>query len=407
MRVLHICASDGLGGASRAAIRLHEALLEEGIDSEFLVQRKISDSVKVRSPYKGVKELLVFLRIYYERFVLYKKLQTKAPFTIGSLGSNLMRKAIADIKPDLLHLHWIGKGTIGLHDIERIGLPVVWSLHDMWPFTGGCHYDNDCMGYARGCGNCPMLTNRHKNDLSWKWFLKKKKIYQQLGNRLTVVGLSEWINREATRSEIFAANKVINLPNPINITSFKPVDQLVARNIMSIPADKKVILFGSMGSTSEKRKGFAELVQALKKIDPHDVLLCVFGTSRIHQKIAAFEMKAVGTFRDDVSLSLLYNCANVVVTPSLQENLSNVIMESMSCGTPVVAFDIGGNRDLITHKHNGYLSKMGDTNDLAEGIQYVLNSGLELGKMARESVEKQFASKVVVDKYIKLYSSIV
>ncbi len=181
------------------------------------------------------------------------------------------------------------------------------------------------------------------------------------------------------------------------------------RELWSLPKDKKLILFGAVAATSDINKGFKELSKALQKLRGTDIEFVVFGSSK-PERAPEFKFKAhyVGRLQDDISLVTLYSACNVMVVPSLQENLPNTIMESLSCVTPVVAFDVGGNSDMIEHKLNGYLAKPFDTDDLARGIEWILNNENydKLCQNAREKVLKEFDSKVVAKKYIELYEKI-
>jgi glycosyltransferase involved in cell wall biosynthesis len=412
MKILIVNASDIDGGAARAAYRLHIALLQEGIDSLMLVQRKFSDDYTViELANNKIQKGFNLLRPTTDQIpVKFYKNRTKTLFSPSWFGfSNIVDK-INDINPDIVHLHWIAGGMMKIEDIARINAPIVWSLHDMWAFTGGCHYDEECQGYLKFCGNCKVLGSDKKNDLSQKVFTRKQKTFAQKKD-MTIVGLSKWLNECSKSSSLLKDKKHVNLPNPINTTIFKPFDKEKSRELWSLPKDKKLVLFGAMSATSDPRKGFKELSEALHKLTCKDVEFVVFGSSE-PQNAPNFGFKThyVGHLHDDVSLITLYSAVDVMVVPSLQENLSNAIMESLACGTPVVAFDIGGNSDMIGHKQNGYLAKPFDTADLKDGIEWVLNLGEneydKLSYNAREKVVREFDSKIVAKKYIELYMDV-
>jgi glycosyltransferase involved in cell wall biosynthesis len=278
----------------------------------------------------------------------------------------------------------------------------------MWPFTGGCHIDGGCGKYLDWCGDCPVLKSGKKNDLSYKVFKRKVKTYKNID--LTIVGLSNWLKRCAEKSFLFRNKRVVNLPNPINTNFFRPILKSVAKEILNLQANKKLILFGAMGATSDPNKGFKELTEALKKVFPKTLFeLIVFGASK-PLSIQNFDFPAhyKGRLNDQLSLQILYSAADVVLVPSLQENLSNIIMESLACGTPVVGFNIGGNSDMIDHRVNGYLAEPYDAKDLAKGIDWVVNhkNHQKLCQKAREKVLQKFDSKVVAKQYIALYNEI-
>ncbi|MCM2351380.1 MAG: glycosyltransferase family 4 protein [Bacteriovoracaceae bacterium] len=409
MKILIVNTSDIEGGAARAAHRLHRALLNEGTNSQVLVQNKTSDDFTVIGPATKIQKGLAKIRSALDTWPTHSyKQRTQTPFSPSWIpfGNNVDR--INAINPDIVHLHWVTGGMMRIEDIARIKAPVVWSLHDMWPFTGGCHYDEECAGYKKSCGKCKVLGSSKFNDLSKKVYLRKQQTFAKKKD-ITIVGLSRWLAGEASSSSLFEGYSVVNLPNPINTQTFSPFDKTQARILLNLPQDKKIILFGAMGATSDLRKGFNELSQALQLIQSQEVVLAVFGASQ-PKKDTSFKQKAhyLGILHDDVALRVLYSAADVMVVPSLQENLSNTIMESLACGTPVVCFSIGGNSDLIDHKINGYLAKPFSPYDLAQGIDWVLQNENPkfYANNARQKVVNNFGEKIVAKQYINLYRDI-
>lgn len=411
MKILIINTHDIQGGAARAAYRLHQSLLDAGVKSQMLVQSKTSvdNTIIGRVNKTKAQKVIGIIRPTLDAVPLkFYKNKTDTLFSPEWLPFSGIVDAIEAIDPDVVHLHWICGGMIQIEDLGRIKKPIVWSLHDMWAFTGGCHYDEECGKYKFGCCSCPVLGSKKEKDLSRYIFTRKQKIFEKMDN-LTIVGLSNWLADCAGQSFLFANKQVVNLPNPIDTTRFLPIDKLQARMALKLPTNKKLVLYGAMSATSDPRKGYLELVKALRTLpNNNDIELLVFGSSQPENVPEyGFASHFLGHL-DDESLRLLYCAADVMVVPSIQENLSNAIMESLACGTPVVAFDIGGNRDLIEHKHNGYLSEPFNPDDLVRGILWVLNSPqyTQISQNAREKVLKCFDSKVVAKQYIDLYKSI-
>ena len=411
MNILIVNTSDTGGGAARAAYRLHESLLVGGVDSHMLVHKKSSNDYSVISMaenkmQKGLNLLRPTLDVFSLK--LYKH-KSKTLFSPSWIGMNKIIDKINKINPDIVHLHWICGGMIKIEDLSRIKAPIVWSLHDMWAFTGGCHYDEECSGYMQECGNCKVLRSEKISDLSRKIFNRKKNIFENISN-MTIIGLSRWLSTCAKNSTLLQDKKHINLPNPIDTNSFKPFDKRLSRELWNLRHDKKFILFGAMSATSDPRKGFNELIEALQKLEKNEnIEFVIFGSSKpLNAPNFGFKTHYLGNLADDISLVTLYSAVDVMVVPSLQENLSNAIMESLSCGTPVVGFDIGGNSDMIEHQKTGYLAHPFDTADLAKGIEWILDTESydELCRNAREKVMKEFDSKIVAQKYIKLYKEI-
>ena len=409
MKIGHISYSDIDGGAARAAYRLHRALLSEGVDSKMLVQNKTSDDYTVISLAKNkFQKGLNLLRPTIDQLLvkLYTN-RSKTLFSPSWIGFNNVKKKINAINPDIVHLHWICGGMVRIEDLPKIKAPLFWSLHDMWAFTGGCHYNEGCEGYLDKCNTCKVLGSNGGTNLS-RWIWKRKhKTYKKIPN-LTLIGLSNWLRKCAATSKLLSHSSIYCLPNPIDTSKYKPIEKDIARKLWNLPLNKKLVLFGAMSATSDPRKGYNKLIQALGYLG-RNIELIIFGSSK-PEKTNEFLQKThyMGYLHDDVSMAALYSATDVTVVPSLQENLSNAIMESLSCGTPVVAFDIGGNSDLIEHKKNGYLAKPYDTSDFAEGIKWVLNNkdyeGLR--RSAREKVLREFDSRVVAKRYIALYEEV-
>ncbi len=403
MKVLHLISQDS-GGAGRAALRLHKALLEQNIESLMLVQNKTTDLPSVirlanTKPQKIMEKLRPALATL--PLMLYPK-RHKDIFSPNTLSNKTLIKKINEIKPDIIHIHWINNGFLNIKDLTKINIPMIWSLHDANAYTGGCHYvASTCVGVKNHCNRCPLLNSNFKYDISYWTFKAKKETYKKLN--LTINGLSRWITNCAKESTLLKDKKIINLPNPIDTEIFKPMNKDIAKEILGLNKTKKNITFGAINATQIDRKGYNELITAIKKIKHKNIRLIIFGSSH-GETIENIETIYMGHLNDDITLKLIYNASDVFIVPSLAENLSNAIMESLSCGTPVVAFNIGGNNDMIDHKINGYLAKSYDVDDLANGIDWVLEN--DCGDNARQKALK-FDSTVIAKQYIKQYQNII
>jgi len=424
MKILIVSTCDIAGGAAKAAFRLHEALLKNGVESQMLVERKYSDLPSVITPYKNnlqkfIGEIGRFTRRMTNQFLLLKYRRTKTrkwgAFSPQKADNRKIVRVINEISPDIVHLHWICKNFLSVEDIAKIKAPIIWSLHDMWGFTGGCHCVCDklpdicCDEYVRNCGNCGLLGSKKTNDLSFGVLQRKKNAFQKIKN-MTIIGLSRWMADCAKKSAVFASKNVINLPNALDTKVFKPLSRENSRNIWKLAKDKKLILFGAAAATSRQYKGFAELLEALGKIKNQNAECVIFGANEPKNPLKlSFKIHYTGNLNNDMDLAALYNACDVVVSPSKRDNLSNVIMEALSCGVPVVCFDIGGNGDMVEHKKNGYLAKPFDTSDLANGIDWVLNNENygQLSKNSREKVVGCFDYDTVAKKYINIYENII
>ena len=410
MRILIVSSSDLNGGANKAALRLHQGLLSHDVNSRMLVQNKISDDFTIIGPTSNLRRYLINpLRPALDRVLMMIK-GVNSLFSVSQFPLSEIVRQINTIKPDIVHLHWVAGGMMRIEDIAKIRAPIIWNCQDMWPFTGGCHFSGSCKSYCGSCGNCPVLMSHKTHDLSRKVISRKLKSYAKVQS-MTVVGVSKWITDCAKESSLFSDRKIENIPNCIDVNLFKPIDRNIAKDIFNIPTDKKVILFGAMDPSGDKRKGGKELFEAINLLDleSESVVFVIAGSSR-PEKMVYFKYPVyfISPLRDEVSLPLMYNIADVMIVPSLEENLSNSIIESLSCGIPVVSFDIGGNSDMIEHKKNGYLAKSTSSKDLARGINWILSNDNydDLSSNARKKVLEEFDSKVVTKKYIELYKRV-
>lgn len=409
MKILIVNTSDIQGGAARAAYRLHKALLAEGVDSQMLVQSKSSDDFTVLGPQSKLQKVMGKVRPSLDSIPIRRyKQRTKTLFSPSWVPFSGLVDKINGLNPDVVHLHWIAGGMLRIEDLAQIKAPIVWSLHDNWAFTGGCHIMWECERYKHSCGTCPRLGSPREDDLSRKVWLRKKSTFSKLPNMI-IVGLSNWLANAAMQSSLFHDHQVICLPNPINTQVFSPFTKTQARVLLNLPKDKKLIAFGAMSATSDINKGFKQLEEALSVLS-QDYELVVFGSSE-PQFPPNFKQTAhyLGHLHDDVSLRALYSAADVMVVPSLQEAFGQTASESMSCGTPVVAFGATGLLDIVDHQLNGYLAQPFDTQDLANGIDWVIQHKApdKLSLAAREKVIREFDSQVVASKYINLYRQII
>ncbi|MGE5329740.1 MAG: glycosyltransferase family 4 protein [Deltaproteobacteria bacterium] len=412
MKTLIINTYDGDGGAARSAYRLHKGLQSIGINSQMLVQYKKSDDQSVISLYKRFSMIFSKIRAHIDRLPL-KVYPNRKKFMWGLAWLPVTFKAIVGhLKPEILHLHWISAGFVNVKYLAQIKQPIIWTLHDSWAFTGGCHIPFECKSYQNSCGKCPQLGSNINIDISnWVW-RRKAKYWKNIN--LTVVTPSKWLADCARASSLFRNMRIEVIPNGLDLKIYKPVEKSIARNILNLPQDKKLILFGAMSSTSDLNKGFYYLQEALQYLVQQgmneSIEVVVFGNSskEVEPQIG-FKTYYLGNFNDDYTLALLYSAADVFVAPSIQENLSNTVMESLACGTPCVAFNIGGMPDMINHQENGYLARAFEADDLEEGISWVLadNERLNrLSKKAREKAEREYNIEDIARRYSKLYNEL-
>jgi len=413
MKALLLSASDIDGGAARAAYRLHRGLQAVGVASQMLVQAKYSDDGKVLAPQTKLVKGIAKLKPTLDSLPLQLwRDRNRTNYSIQWLPSTISPKT-AKLNPDIINLHWVCEGYLQIEAIAKLGKPLVWTLHDMWPFTGGCHYSQDCNRYTKACGACPLLRSDQGWDLShWIW-QRKAKAWRTLD--LTIVTPSSWLAECARNSSLFGDLRIETIPYGLDTQKYKPIDRHVAREILNLPQDKYLVLFGAMNATSDPRKGFHLLQLALKRVSNVEwqgkIELVIFGSSEpTIQSDVCFKSHYLGKLSDDVSLALVYAAADVFVAPSRQDNLPNTVMEALACGTPSVAFNIGGMPDMIEHQQNGYLAQPFETEDLAQGIAWVLEDRERHQKLcdrAREKVEQEFTQDLQARRYLSLFKELV
>ncbi len=413
MKPLLINSFDNQGGAAIATYRLHCGLRSIGIDSKLLVQNKKSDDKSVIGSLTKQQKIIAVLRPYIDRFPATRyRNREQVLFSSAWLPERLASK-VENINPDLIHLFWVNGGMLRIETLKKFKQPIIWTLHDMWPFTGGCHYDDECGKFRQACGNCPVLHSDNGLDLSQRVLARKLKSWGSLP--IVVVATSNWLADMAKSSSLFKNQRIEVIPNGIDTERYKPLDKHIAREAYNLPQDKNLILFSAFNATSDKRKGNQFLLSALAKLSQlgwgADTELVIIGASKPESAPElGMTVHYMGQMFDEISQVLLYSAADVVVAPSMQENLSNTVMESLSCGTPVVAFHIGGMPDMIEHQINGYLAKPFEANDLAEGIMWVLGNSDRthlLSKQARQSVLERYALDVIASNYLSLYQSVI
>ncbi|MDE5698537.1 MAG: glycosyltransferase [Lachnospiraceae bacterium] len=397
MKVLHVTTID-IGGAYKAAVRLHEGLTRIGVQSDILLRTKTKES------HTGVE---IFSNKFTETISRAKNvwnlLHADGAITRDVLGTDISKHEKVR-EADVIILHWINSFlTAGeIKKIAALQKPVIWFMHDMWLFTGGCHVGGECCRYESGCGNCPLVSKSGDKDISRINFQEKERLMRDI--HVVVAGPSQWIVDCAARSGIVAGKRLVCLPNMLDTEEFYPMgDKPRLRGKYGIRENKKVLLFGAADiGTENKAKGFSYLQSALAELPKDQYQLVVFGNVGSDMKLPqGFDVTLLGFVSDERELAEIYNCADVFVTPSLQESFGYTACEAMACGTPVVAFPVGGLREQITHLENGYLAAFQNARDIAKGIIYCAENREQLGIQARKSALRYSYENVAV-RYLEL-----
>ncbi|MDJ0592945.1 MAG: glycosyltransferase family 4 protein [Pleurocapsa sp. MO_226.B13] len=412
MKILHLSTFDIIGGAARAAYRVHQGLRETGVDSWMLVRKRASDDRSVVSPRTVVGQVAGRIRAELNDLALRPyPTSNRSVFDPQQVPDRLLPQ-ITRLNPDVINLHWVLNGYLQVETLARINKPVVWTLMDMWPFTGGCHYTQECERYTQTCGACPQLNSQKNKDLSRRVWQRKHQAWQNLN--LTIVAPTHWLADCAKSSALFKDLRIEVIPFCLDTNVYKPIDKQAARAALNLPLDKKLILFGAISATQNRRKGFQLLQPALEKLaqaqlnEQADVV--IFGSSRPEKPLdLGFQAHYLGHLNDHVSLVLAYSAADVFVAPSLQEAFGQTASEALACGTPVVAFKGTGLADIVDHQQNGYLAVPFEVDDLARGIAWILEDSdrhLKLLDKARQKAERMFRLELQANRYLDLYKEL-
>ncbi|MEN6454138.1 MAG: glycosyltransferase family 4 protein [Prolixibacteraceae bacterium] len=407
MNILHLISGDLHGGAAKGAYWLHQSLLEQGVNSKVLTNALDSlgdqsvSSINSTS-WQRFKNGIIHqidksvLKLYPHR--------EKQIFSSALAGYNFLSHPSYHWA-DIIHLHWINGGMVNVKHLSKIKKPVVWTLRDMWPMTGGCHYSLTCDRYKIGCGKCVQLKSSNNHDLSRINFKRKQKF---LPRECVYVGISPWLANTAKESKLLKERDVRMIFNNVSSSEFFPLDKQLARTVLQIDTPKKIILAGAQKIT-DPYKGFDRFLDAVSRLSPSEYFIVFFG--RIPGEEAAktgLEYKSFGFVHDTVTLRLLYSAADIFVAPSLMDAFGKTLVESLACGTPVVCFDATGPKTIVDHKQNGYKAVPYDPEDLRRGIEWVAHSDNypQLVKSAREKAIQLYDARLIARQYHQLYLEI-
>ena len=410
LKVVHLCAQD-VGGAGNAAYRLHKGLQMSGVHSTLLVVNKQTEDSSVKVVYtpgslSGIKERWNAILEGYP-------LRPEGLEFFSDTASDIRLDLVREIQSaNIVHLHW----AAGMIDYPRMPdalkkKTVVWTLHDMNPFTGGCHYAGDCRKYRGSCGACPQLGSVADEDLSRNIWNEKSRAFR--GLNINIVTPSRWMGECARESRLFSGLPVTVIPNGFPLDVFKPYPKAAARRSLGVADSDRVILFGA-DSVVNARKGFKYLILALNKFEAADsdkeVVFAFFGYS---PEAVGLETECrildLGIISDENRLAEVYSAADLFVIPSLEDNLPNTVIESMACGVPVVGFSSGGIPEMVEHRKTGYLVETGDMDGLIKGIEWILKShdaGIDFVTVCRQKAIAEYAMEVQSNRYVNLYHHI-
>jgi len=409
LNITHL-TTEVLGGAGVAAQRLHKSLLEKSISSELLF-RKGSTSLLHSTSDRRYSSLLwrnlesIAINREWGRSTNKRSLFTNPQWIYKTNLKDL------DKSPQIINLHWISRWIDQPSFFASLPpqLPVVWSLHDMNPITGGCHHALDCDRFTTHCYDCPSLKKSGNRDQSWKNFEIKAKLYKSIN--LHFVGNSNWTTEQAQKSHLGKyARSIRTIYLGIDTNDYQPIDKAIAKAALRVNPDDFAIAF-ACADLSDKNKNLSVLLAAISELAKHHpITLILFGSGQIPSLEAQVSIVNLGHLSSSHIQSIAYSAADVFVMPSQIESFGLTALESMSCGTPVVAFRTGGIPDLVTHGETGWLAdQIGSTQSLYEGLKWMVEypeTRSQFGKASRDRVEKEFTSDLMAKRYIQIYQEL-
>lgn len=412
MKIVHISSSD-TGGAANSCLRLHLSLLEAGLDSKLLTISK-KKNIPAHSTYNHTIKPGIFKRIMYRLGFdqpLYKKHQASLLNKVEGFEHFSFTGSEIDLyncpllqEADIINLHWVAGFLDYKSFFKAIKKPIVWTFHDMNAFTGGCHYSDGCEKYKVNCDTCPQLAGTKDPHLSRQQWKVKSDCYS--GADLTIVTPSKWLANCTSDSTLLRHRNVHIIPYSLNLDVFKPMSKEEARKKLGLPLDKKLVLFVST-SIENKRKGLDVLLESISLLDKkEEYLICSAGQTNVSNEGSG--VHSLGEIKEEEKMMLAYNAADVFVLPSKEDNLPNVVLESIACGVPVIGFNIGGMPDMICSGFNGSLSHEVSAASLAKTIgQFFLEKEKYNSALIRKDAEERYNNKRQAEKYISVYKSLI
>jgi glycosyltransferase involved in cell wall biosynthesis len=405
-KIAHISLDD-FSGAGKAALRICQSQRNSGLDAILYVLNKKTEYPFVKLLHKS-KFRTFFYKIFERLFLKIFLINKQSQFSLGKISILSSLRLFKNY--DIINLHWINSGLLSNYSIRfliRNKKHVFWTIHDMWPFTGGCHYSSSCKGFESNCNNCPLIF-KHATFLPMNNLISKQK---SLFKNIVTISPSNWMHLNVSTSSLFKNSKNYIIHNPVD------------HDIFNLQKDHKIkldhfnILFGSYNYSTDSRKGFNYFFQAIKFIKTNNfelfskIIIHLFGSKDSISELTSLGIKVVnhGKIEKDEILADLYNLADVFVAPSVEENLANTVNESIACGTPVVAFNVGGMPDLIDHRINGYLAIPYQFKDLCYGIEWVYNnySNINFQVNCEIKSQKSFTRNKISNDYLKVYNEII
>jgi glycosyltransferase involved in cell wall biosynthesis len=397
LKTLILNSSDNFGGAGRAAYRIHDSLARLDIYSEMWVNLKVTDDPSVLCLNDTVSKFSKLVKPHLVKYITKNVFHSDELLSLGLFTSS-WPKLINSSNFDIVNLHWVNGEMLSINDVAKIEKPIVWTLHDMWAFSGAEHYSSQ-NHWKDGYTNEKFYN---LNKLIWN------KKFNNWNKKFQIVTPSTWLANCVKDSRLFRNWEVEVIPNPIDTEKWNLIDKETARNILGLSLDKKVILFCAFGDVNDPRKGLDLLIKSLSILDStsNNLVLLVVGSKQIDIKFKNIEIRYLGVLNDDISLKIVYNSVDILAIPSRLDNLPNVALEGQACGVPVISYNVGGFSDLVKHDFDGYLSSPFDVEEFAYGIQLIIDNNFKHSTFSyncRTKVVNEFSPSLVGSQYKNIF----
>ena len=401
IKVLHVVGGSLNNGAAKGANILHEALLSLNVESKLLNDSIIKINLKNTNSFNKniifinnnfIKKLTSKTLIFFEKFL--KSIYLHSPretFTLGFFGFDITK--LEEYKnADIIHIHWLNQGFIKFKSLSKINKPVIWTMRDMWAFTGGSHYSMDFKKYE----------SSHLSKIIQNF---KKKIYNK---NFQFVAVSNWLKNKAEKSNVLKEYDIKKIDNNIDLKNFDLIKKDIARVTLNISTNKQIILYGAQNPQS-KRKGWNIFSETLKQLDKSKYFLLIFGNFWSQETLnnIGIEYRSLGYIDNAKFLNAMYCSADIFVASSIEDAWPKTFAEAMYCGTPVVCFNNTSISEVVDHKINGYVVNQFNSNQLKDGINW-LSEEIKKDNLMNDNARAKilnFDAIVIAKKYIDLYKN--
>lgn len=402
MRILLIAGSDLQGGAHRSAFRLHRALERVGADSNLLVVRKFSDDESTREFTPAELGFPPGMRGHLDKVPDLFLRKRHELMSLGLLGVDI-HSIVQALQPDILHLHWVNGGVIRIESLETLPVPVMWTFHDMWTFTGGCHYSEKCEKYRNDCCQCPKIRQFLGSDRLSSWVHARKRRHWTERRKFGIAP-SRWIGEKARQSSLFSSADIREIPYCIDSSIFNVLGRAAARKALGLEEREVVVLFVGANQDRKGAKFISEIVALIARNITRDCRFLFAGGSPPDICVSKEPLDLPPTTEESV-MAGYYAAADIFILPSLEDNLPNTVIESLSCGTPVVAFPTGGICEMIDPGVNGDISAAHTAESLASAAVRILKDGAINRATISSNAHGAYSEPVVAEAHLAFYRS--